>query len=329
MRLKRTNLFLILSLLIFTLAFPKQKVIAANTISAAEILSTVNSIRTGTYGLPALVENAALDSCAQWTADTMASIGATTHLVYLGYPAASTRCQSFGYSAGQTVFVTENWAMGYSLSLNTLIYNYWADSAHMLPMTQSQYVNVGIGISTASDGATYYILQAGSAAGGTGGESSNSGSSASTSSTIAAPDYSQYMIPVTTSTPDAQGMVTHTVKYGQALITIALAYGITLDQLKSENGLTSDFIYEGQVLKIKQVATPAPTTIPTVQPINKTATPNQTAQNTPTFSVSTPTVQPAAAASLPPLDKHTLGFLLVVISIVGLAATAFFTLRKS
>jgi len=330
MLLKRIGLFFLFSILLVTIALPQKNADADNSISAAEILSTVNGIRSGSYGLPALVENSALDSCAQWTADTMASIGATTHLVYLGYPAASTRCQSFGFGAGQTVFVTENWAMGASLSLNTLIYDYWADSAHMLPMTQSEYVYVGIGISTASNGETYYILQAGSAAGGGGGTSSGSGTSASSGTTSSVPDVSQYMIPVTVATPDAQGMVYHTVKYGQPLITIALAYGITLDELKSENGLTSDDIMEGTKLKIKQVPTPTPTPVVTAAATPVSAQQSNGNAPTPTpLIMPTPTPQPMQEQGfLPPLDQQTLGLAMMILSVIGLFASFYFILRR-
>lgn len=326
---KRFRLLLITALLLTTLAFPQGTAAAGSTISGAEIIATANAIRTSGYGLPALVENSALDSCAQWTADTMASIGATTHLVYLGYPAASARCANFGFGGGKTTFVTENWAMGASLSIDTLFYDYWADSAHMLPMTQSEYTYVGVGVSTASNGETYYILQAGAISGET--AASASSSSSSSSSSGAAADVSQYMIPVTTATPDADGMVVHTVKYGQALITIAQAYGITLDELKKENGLTSDDILEGTKLKIKQVPTPTPTPVSTA-PAVATSTLESGASEfaaTSTAIAALPTVQVVKQQGfLPPFDQQTLGLAMMILSGLGMGASLYFAFRK-
>jgi LysM repeat protein len=322
---KRISLAFILILLVTFFILPKT-VAAENMITADEIISSVNGIRAS-YGLPAMIYSGALTSCAQWTADTMASIGATSHLSYIGYPSPKERCAGFGFSSNS---LTENWAVGYSLTLNTLMYDYWADSAHMLPMTQSQYSYIGIGISDDGKGGTYYVLEAGGS--GSGSPSSNSSSSTTTTSraTDTTPDYSQYIIPVSVATPDASGLVSHKVKYGQALISIALAYGVTVDELKSLNSLTSDTIYEGQDLKIKQVATPtaAPTTLATEAVLGTPTALTQRSATAVTLLVRTPTVQPSPTQISPVFDRQTAGLLMVIVSIVGLAIIAFFILSK-
>jgi LysM repeat protein len=325
---KRVSFAFVLILLV-AFFVPQKTVTAANTISADEIISSVNGMRASN-GLPAMIVSSALTSCAQWTAETMASIEATGHLSYLGYPSPKSRCAGFGFSSNS---MTENWAMGYSLSLNKLMYDYWADSAHMLPMTQSQYSYIGIGISEDASGGTYYVLEAG----GSGSGSSSSGSSTGTTGTSGTTtgtnttDYSQYIIPVKVATPDATGLVSHKVQYGQALITIALAYGVTVNELKSLNKLTSaDLIYDGQDLKIKQVATPtpAPTVLATETPQD---TPSVLTDASPTaisLIVRTPTAQPSTVQVTPTFDRQTAGLLMVIFSFLGLAAVAFFVFRK-
>ncbi|MBE3568773.1 MAG: LysM peptidoglycan-binding domain-containing protein [Bacillales bacterium] len=51
---------------------------------------------------------------------------------------------------------------------------------------------------------------------------------------------------------------TYTVRPGDTLSKIAIAYGTTVQNLKSWNGLTSDTIYSGQVLKVKASGTASP-----------------------------------------------------------------------
>ncbi|MDM7324706.1 MAG: septal ring lytic transglycosylase RlpA family protein [Thermus sp.] len=45
---------------------------------------------------------------------------------------------------------------------------------------------------------------------------------------------------------------THTVKKGETLYRIAKAHGMSVEELKRLNGLTSDLIYPGQVLRLSR-----------------------------------------------------------------------------
>ena len=158
-------IFPLVLLLGFLLVMPFGKVQAAGSVTGADMIALINGWRSG-YWSNALIEDATLDSCAQWTAEEMAAINAGNHLVYLGYTSASDRCANFGFGGGSKVFVTENWAGHYNMTIDILA-GYWSDADHMLPATMQQYCYVGVGIATAQDGTTYYILQAGAISGDT------------------------------------------------------------------------------------------------------------------------------------------------------------------
>lgn len=70
----------------------------------------------------------------------------------------------------------------------------------------------------------------------------------------------QYSIPVARATALPNGDVIHEVKYGQALWSIAIQYGTTIDQLRRLNNLpATPVIYPGQKLIVQKNATqPAP-----------------------------------------------------------------------
>jgi LysM repeat protein len=87
----------------------------------------------------------------------------------------------------------------------------------------------------------------------------------------------QAQIPIYTPTPGPDGRIIYIVKPNDTLLSIALLTGISVDQLKEMNKLTSDTIYEGQQLllglagplEVTPTAGPSPTpteVIPTPTP---------------------------------------------------------------
>lgn len=90
----------------------------------------------------------------------------------------------------------------------------------------------------------------------------------------------------TTPTPSSPSTKTYTVKRGDYLYKIATDYGVTVNQLKEWNNLTSNYIYVGNVLKVQAPVSnttpaPTPTPKPEVKPEPKPTTPSTPAPSTP------------------------------------------------
>lgn len=307
----------ILFLLITGLVFPASRVQADSTVSTSDLINLVNNLRSS-YGLPALTVNSILMGTAQATAQTMAASGSCAHIGNV-----RGRVAAAGYGGGSTVFATENIACGRSATISD-IQGWWSDAAHMLPMTGSSYTDIGAGIAT-SGGVTYYVLHAAYSAGG-----SSAGRTSSSPAASGPTPISQYIYGVVTSTPNADGSITHVVEYGQALSSIAVAYGVTVTQLQELNHLSSINIYVGDVLIIRAAPTPTvsptrtstvqrPTRTPTFTPRPVTSTPTRTVTASPT---------PGFVDQLPKVDRPTLGFGLVVVSATGLVTMIALSLFK-
>ncbi len=133
------------------------------------------------------------------------------------------------------------------------------------------------------------------------------------------------ILPLVTTTPDANGEIIHVVQYGQTLITIAEAYGVPLLQLKELNQLDNDAINVGDKLLIRKGATPTVTETPTITATAtrrptatlKARTPTSTAGPLPTV---TATLRPTSAA-LPfniTWNRKSLGIGIIVVCLAGL-----------
>lgn len=321
MRRKLLYALFVFVFLVATLNF-RVPPVSASTVSAAEMISMVNSIRTGVYGLPALIEDPILNSTAASTAYQMAVSGVCAHI-----GGARDRIAAAGFGGGATIFATENMACATSATIDW-IRQVWADEQHMYPMVKSSYTHVGAGTYTASSGTTYYVLHAAYVAGGSG--SYTASTSSSSSSAAATPDLSNFVQPVITSTPDNDGNIYHKVLYGQSLFAIATWYGVTVGKIKELNTLTSDSIYEGQSLLISIRPTPSitPTRTATVpQPTRTPSATRQPATQAPTVTI-TPTPKPSLGGVLANVNRQYLGLGLLVISAIGFLVVLFTTFLK-
>ena len=86
----------------------------------------------------------------------------------------------------------------------------------------------------------------------------------------------QDIVPVTPSTPEADGSIIHEVQYGQTLWMLVEAYGVDRDELVRLNNLSgaNPILFPGQKLIIRLAPTPTitPTFTSTLRPPTRTAT---------------------------------------------------------
>jgi len=302
-------------LIIFFLLLPQTQVVSASSLSRAEysevtpsdLIGLINGMRTS-YGLPALNVNSTLMAVAQYTAEYMAVNHMSWHI-----GDASGRVMAAGYGGGATAFATENFAMGMSMTISE-IQAAWADQSHMIPVVSPNYVDIGAGVAE-YDGITYYIVIAAYTSGKAANPQPTSNSPGTPAATLPF-TVPQIIIPVQTSTPQADGKVYHIVRAGQSLWSIAIAYKTRIDALISANNLAPNntIIYENQKLLIlTATGTPPPTPSGTPDLTRQTPTPTAaTPSPTPTVTKrpsQTPTRLLTATATPTELPKEPSGFL--------------------
>jgi uncharacterized protein YkwD/LysM repeat protein len=275
------------------------------------LIDAVNTLRLNNGLAPYRIDNT-LMSIAQSHSNYQASIGTVTH-IGPGGTRPRDRASAAGYGGGGTFFISENIAGGTNLSVEGAIQMWLGDDPHIQTMLSANYQDVGAGVAEA-DGFVYYTLDAAYVAG---------GSYSPPATTVPGGPTALPYYAVKTATPNSDGSVAHTVLAGQNLELIAKGYGITVAQLKEMNHLTSDTIYEGDILIIRGTSTPGPSETPTG---TATATKAPTATRKPTRTP-TPTASPTQAVTLtqtpdpvqvgggPPITDN-LGSLLVVATIV-------------
>ncbi|MBL8050172.1 MAG: LysM peptidoglycan-binding domain-containing protein [Anaerolineales bacterium] len=329
--MKKINIFilLLLSLSIFLSVFPSKEVnakpIQFQITTPTQLIEAVNNLRVS-YGLAPLTSHPILMQSAQSQADYMAATGNVTHtrpggitytqqLLSLGFPLAGDlslggfRAENILYSSG---FLDWNG-----------VPPGWQDDAHMNTMLSQNFTHIGAGISQ-SGGAYYYAVDTAA--------STSNGQMQSTAPQILegssgtsgeAAGVSQFMVPITLSTADAQGRVFHKVQYGQTLWSIAIAYGTTIKNIQALNNLGEDLtIYQGQDLLVLQGVTPSapPTSEATATPAVSPTIPStvtQPATLEPTQSIVTATLEEIEANTSNPANSRLLVILLIVAAFVG------------
>jgi LysM repeat protein len=224
-------------------------------VAAYELISAMNFLRMS-YGLPALIENSTINAVAQATAQVMADGQLSWHI---GDVAG--RISAAGYGAGAKVYATENFAYAGSGATIDQIMVMWADYDHMRPATQPNYCHVGAGVATASNGMTYYILQAAYISGAACDSTPPTGGGGTPGQP---PAGYGYVTPVEKDELNEDGNYVHVVKTGQSLWSIAVAYGVTIKEILAWNNLPDSYVlWPGDELTIagpdsRALVTPTP-----------------------------------------------------------------------
>jgi hypothetical protein len=280
---------------------------------AYALIDAVNTLRINN-GLPPYTINNILMSIAQAHSNYQAAIGSVTH-IGPGGTRPRDRAAAAGYGGGATFFISENIAGGTDLSIDGAISMWLGDDPHIQTMLSSNYQEVGAGAAVA-DGFVYYTLDAAYVAGG----SYIPPATTYPGGPTALPYYA-----VKTATPNPDGSIIHTVMLGQNLSLIAKGYGVTVEQLKELNHLTSDTIYEGDILIIRLGNTPGPTVTQTATPTpTRVASPTRNPTRTPTLTATPQLATPLTLGvdpgqnNTPPTGSDPLGSILVI-AIIALA----------
>lgn len=326
MKIKHFLLF-ILFLLVLSL-IPLNKADARPTqyeiTTPAQLIEAVNNLRVS-YGLAPLATHPILMQSAQSQVDYMAATGTMTHtrpggvtytqqLLSLGFPLAGDL--SLGGFRAENILSNQgylNWSD---------VPPVWQDELHMNTMLSQNFTHIGAGISQ-SGGNYYYAVDTAA--------STASGQMQSTAPEILegvsgtsgeAAGVSQYMVPITLSTADANGNIYHQVQYGQTLWSIAIAYNTTIKNIQALNNLGEDLtIFQGQNLLVLQNVTPAIVNTPIPPTPAELIVPTLT--TTPVF-IATPLLQSEFLFTTtptqntePPISNQTDSRLLVILLIVA------------
>lgn len=225
-------------------------------VTAFDLILAMNTLRVS-YGLPPLIEDPIVNAVAQATAEYMAINQMSWHIGDV-----RGRLAAAGYGGGATVWATENFAVGYEMSIDQIMLA-WSDPDHMLPAVVPAYCHVGAGVAVSPNGMTYYVLQAAYTSTTSCGAYPTPVGSAPPPGGYA-PPASQFIVPVQIATPDSDGRTYHVVAAGQSLWAIAIAYKVTIRDLEIWNNISRDIpLQVGQRLFIPSgntegYATPTP-----------------------------------------------------------------------
>lgn len=285
----------LLASIMFSLSLPVGVQAAPLTGSASELIQAVNAYRAS-YGLEAYQIDGGLMALAQSHSEYQASIQSCTHNREDGSGPAA-----LGISA-------ENVACGLNLSVDGAVYGQWADGLHNATMIGPDQGLVGAGVAEA-EGALYYTLAVKRISGSFTNRAplndetaSDSGSASLAQAETATSE--PYIGPVAVSTPNEDGSISHIIKYGETIESIAAAYGVTPAELIAINLLDqkNPIIYEGQPLLIRLAftATPFMTETSTPRPPTRTPAPSRTPRPTRTATPER-TLTPTTTATTEPL----------------------------
>jgi uncharacterized protein YkwD/LysM repeat protein len=295
--------------------------------SPSDLIAAVNALRASN-GLLAYTVSPILMQTAQGQADYMAATGTITHsgpggisltqrLLNAGYPLAG------DLSLGG--LRAENITGGPNKTASQAVQEWTGDAPHLNTMLSPNLQEIGAGAARAGE-MVYLVIDCALPT------TSGQPQAYTPAPGEAAPGTyapSDFIVPVTTSTPDQDGKVYHEVQYGQTLWSLAIAYGVKIDEIRALNNLgAEETIYQGERLLVRvgapvagsptaaasetAAAPPTPLVFPT---IFATQPPSQVAA-TPTLTVAD--VDPVSSGGGSITTGVVIGTVLVVLLLLGL-----------
>ena len=247
-------LSILMAFLPFSRVFARSAYLPFPQSSAYDLIVEVNALRAAN-GLPVYTVSPILMGTAQAQADYMAAIGSITHsgpggvqltqrLLNAGYPLAG------DLSLGG--FRAEN-ITGGSKTAAQAVQGWTGDAPHLNTMLSPNLTEIGAGVAKVGD--RYYMVI--DCARPTTSGQPQVYTSAPGDPVIGTSAPSDFIVPITTSTPDENGLVYHEVQYGQTLWAIAIEYGVKIDEIRALNNLgPTTEIYQGDRLLVRKDAPP-------------------------------------------------------------------------
>lgn len=308
---------LILGLCLFL--FPL-KVVFAASISSYDLIAALNDFRDEN-GQDSVPTNVFLMASAQSHANYLASTYAAdppTQLegnVGLDGSDATERAETAGYVVVPGLQVLEVWAAETpDTPVDTLLSDVWGSATQQDILLNSYAVHIGVGVAEIEE-LTYYVVNI----------AVDYGSSPNETASVGSTETPE-VVPVDVATQAADGSIIHEVVKGQALWSIAITYGVTVDELRVLNNLSANAaIYEGQKIIVRAAHTPTPSPLPTntSMPATRTPIPAQAPQE-----LGSPSAEVGEETAAAPLNMRTLGIGLIVLCGVGLIYLVYSMLRK-
>lgn len=316
----KTSHVLITFVCIARLIFPVGQTFAASA-SAYDVVAAVNELRASSE-VDELATSVSLMAAAQNQAAYLAAAyGEEPPDEQVGHSGvngsdANDRASEAGYSVITGIQIQEVWTYApSSIEMDDLLESFWGDEDDQAVLLQSYAVNIGAGVAHVGD-MTYFVVNI----------AVDYASSPGGFGTLAGTETPE-VVPVDVAAPQENGAIIHTVVKGQALWSIALAYGVTVDQIRALNNLAaSNAIYEGQQLYIRAANTPTPSPSPTYTPMPPTRTPIPP-QSPQALSTQVDPAKKDNALSLTG-NNQFLGIVLIVVCGAGLILLGYSMLRK-
>ena len=291
--------------------------------SPHDLVDAVNALRAS-FGLAPYNISSILMSTAQAQADFLAATGSMTHsgpggigltarLLAAGYPLAGDL--SLGGFRAENITGGEE-----SMPAESAVDQWTGDALHLNTMASPYLMEIGAGVAI-SNGRVYYVIDAARPT--TAGDPPAVATSVIGGSPIPENISPEIMIPVSVSTPNADGNVFHDVKFGQTLWQIAITYDVKIEDIKRLNNLLNNNIYPGSSLLIRQnliVPTSTVTAGPT-QAFTSTSPPT----STPTSQVLPMTPGAGTAGQSTTSNIATLRNVMIAIIALALVGGGIFT----